>query len=105
MSATRNDDGDVAERQVEAFLRVLNSRLGTDETTIQKIIERQQKNGRAYVTWGVVLTVLGGATTFLIADKLHKADAEIARISELQRDVRERLYAIEARVRDLKECK
>jgi hypothetical protein len=105
MTTTKNDGDDLAHQQVDAFLRILNERIGADESTIQTIITKQQKNGKVYVTWGVVLTVLGVLTTYLVNDKVQRIEADLMHTKELQRDVRERLGVVETRVRDLKECK
>lgn len=100
MSEEPNDK--LARKQVDAFMAHLSERLQVDESSLRKIAANQQRNGRVYVTWAVALSAAFGVITWLAADKLSTLDAERSRIqsqlnhvSELQRDVRERLRALE----------
>jgi prefoldin subunit 5 len=86
---------DLAKEQVEAFLKHLSERLGTDEGALQSIIEKQKRNGKAYVTWGVIVTVLFGLVSYLLNRNIEAFDKRLEAVEHRQSDVRERLRALE----------
>lgn len=100
MSEESNDE--LARKQVDAFMVHLADRLQIDEESLKKVVFSQKRNGRFYVTWAVALSVAFALISWLVNDKMNamsdervRIQSQVARIMELQNDVRERLRALE----------
>jgi hypothetical protein len=89
---------DLAQRQVDAFMRHLSDRLEVDEADFRKIVARQKKNGIAYILFSLVLTVIIGLVGWLATRQINTLEAKVDRIEVKQSDVRERLSAAEVRI-------
>lgn len=106
MSATQDEEvavgEDLARKQVDAFMAHLVERLEIDEEKVKRAVQAQTRNGKLYVTWSVVLSVLIAILGYLFLDKMSALDRErdkvekrIERVEERQNDVRERVRLLE----------
>ena len=96
--AQENDLNTLAKRQVDAFMSHLMERLSVDEEKMQTIIRNTTKNGKVYVTWAAILSIVMAVAGWLIIDKIQKSDVQISKVIEKQADVRERLTTFEYRI-------
>jgi hypothetical protein len=88
-----------AAHQVDAFLRVLQERMDIDEEKIRRIIYATQKNGKTYITWAWVITILLALVSFLGIRFIDTIEKRLELIEGKQADVRERLRELEGVVR------
>jgi len=88
-----------AEDQVDAFLKILQERMDVDEEQIRRMVASSQSNGKTYITWAWVITVLLGLVSFLGIRMLDQIEKRIAAVEVKQADVRERLREVEGILR------
>jgi hypothetical protein len=87
---------DMAQVQVKAFMELLKKEHDLDEAKIARILQVAQKNGKVYVTWAWIIAILVGLVGILGSRQLSVIDSRMDRFETRQADVRERLHAIEA---------
>lgn len=81
--------------QVQAFLDILKEQHDLDEQKIRRIVEVAQKNGRVYVAWSAVVSILIAVVGFLAIRQLESIEKRLDTVETRQLDVRERLLAVE----------
>jgi chaperonin cofactor prefoldin len=105
MNANKHSEPSDAQAQVEAFLRVLQERIGIDEARMAQLAQKQLANGR-HVTWVWVVGILIVAITALLTRTVTQLDRDIEQIARRidtsesrMTDVRERLRVLEEKHR------
>lgn len=98
MNATNNKE--LAREHVQAFMDLMKEQHDIDDEKFARMIKVAQKNGRVYVTWAWILSILLGVVGFLVVRQLDAIEKRMDVFEARQADVRERLKSNETLLRE-----